>query len=87
MIKLIFSCLPSPAAPNPPTVTVTPLYNSSGDLLEIKTQAADGVGCDSCLICLKFLHTSFNFSVHNVVSFECIQLGRCKCCRHFEHYY
>ena len=46
MIKIIVTCLPSPAAPNPPTVTVTPLYNSSGDLLEIKTQAAEGVGCN-----------------------------------------
>ena len=35
----------SPAAPNPPTVTVTPLYGC-GHLLEIKGQATEGVGCD-----------------------------------------
>ena len=46
MIKLLLSCLSSSAAPNPPTVTVTPLYDSSGNLLEIKIQAAEGVGCN-----------------------------------------
>ena len=35
----------SPAAPNPPTVTVTPLYGC-GHLLEIKSQATEEVGCD-----------------------------------------
>ena len=35
----------SPAAPNPPTVTVTTLYGC-GHLLEIKSQATEGVGCD-----------------------------------------
>ena len=34
------------AAPRPPTVTVTPLYGC-GYLLEIKSQATMGVGCDS----------------------------------------
>ena len=34
-----------PAAPNPPTVTVTPLYGC-GHLLEIKSQATEEVGCD-----------------------------------------
>lgn len=32
------------AAPNPPTLVVTPVYDSSGSLLEIKSQASEGVG-------------------------------------------
>ena len=31
--------------PNPPTLTVTPMYDSSGGLLEIDSQAIEGVGC------------------------------------------
>ena len=51
MSELILSCLPSLAAPNPPTVTVTPLYDSSGDLLEIKLQSAEGVCCNAHACC------------------------------------
>ena len=31
------------AAPNPPTLTVIPLYSASGGLLEIESQATEGV--------------------------------------------
>ena len=34
----------SSAAHNPPTLTVIPLYNLSGGLLEIESQALEGVG-------------------------------------------
>ena len=45
MQKNVTVLVASPAAPNPPTVTVTPRYGC-GHLLEIKSQAAEGVGCD-----------------------------------------
>ena len=57
------SIIASFAAPRPPTVTVTPLYGC-GYLLEIKSQAKMGVGCDSiyafhttslCHMCFYFL--------------------------------
>ena len=35
--------LTSHAVPNPPTLTVTPMYDSSGGLLEIESQARVGV--------------------------------------------
>ena len=35
--------MPSSTAPNPPTLTATPLYDSSGGLLEIESQATEGV--------------------------------------------
>ena len=41
-VTVLFASL---AAPNPSTVTVTPLYGC-GHLLEIKGQATEGVGCD-----------------------------------------
>jgi len=34
----------SSAVPNSPSLTVTPLYNSPGGLLEIETLAREGVG-------------------------------------------
>ena len=37
--------LPSSTVPNPPTLTATPLYDSFGVLLEIESQAREGVGC------------------------------------------
>ena len=42
----IIASIISLAAPNPPAVTVTPLYDC-GHLLEIKSQATAGVGCDN----------------------------------------
>ena len=65
----------SPAAPNPPTVTVIPLYGC-GYLLEIKSQATAGVGCD--LTCV--VHTTslcriifFFFTVTVIVTCACTQ--------------
>ena len=43
---MVLSDLPSSLVPNPPTLTATPLYDSSGDLLEIESQANEGVGYD-----------------------------------------
>ena len=64
-VTVLFASL---AAPNPPTVTVTPLYGC-GHLLEIKGQATEGVGCD--LMCA--YHTTspchmamfFSFFMHS----------------------
>ena len=49
IVRLLSACsyicgFASPAAPNPPTLTVTPLYDTFGDLLEIQSQATKGVG-------------------------------------------
>ena len=44
LVGLISACSASPAAPNPPTVTVIPLYDTFGNLLVIESQATKGVG-------------------------------------------
>ena len=51
--------LSSIAVPNPPTLTTTPLYNSSGGLLEIESHATEGVSslCGDCA--LAFLQLAF----------------------------
>lgn len=38
------NCFLLHAAPDPPSLTVTPLYDSSEGLLEIESQATEGVG-------------------------------------------
>ena len=38
------------AVPNPPTLTITPLYDSSGGLLEIESQANVGVSASYLMI-------------------------------------
>ena len=40
--NFVFFCS---VVPNPPTLTATPMYDSSGGLLEIDSQAIEGVGC------------------------------------------
>ena len=37
------NCFLLHAVPNPPTLTAVPVYDSSGDLLEIESQAREGV--------------------------------------------
>ena len=59
----------SSAVPNPPTVTVTPLYGC-GYLLEIKSQATAGVGCN--LMCA-FHTTSL---CHMAMCFYCLLLQK-----------
>ena len=47
IIHILFSqfiSLGFSAAPNPPMLTVIPLYSASGSLLEIESQATEGVG-------------------------------------------
>ena len=45
------------AVPNPPTLTATPLYDSSGGLLEIESQATEGVSrlCMNIYVCIHFV--------------------------------